>query len=156
MKKALLAAIAVFLLLNVSAVKAQERHMMMAEDPGQAIAMMAAKIADTLQLTPDQKTQFDAIHSDLAATVTPLFQQSKAAHDQLRTLLNADNPDPTAVGQQAILAHNLEKQVQAAHLNAVSKIKAILTPEQKAKFDGFLSAGPMGMHAMAAPCSAHQ
>lgn len=156
MKKVLLAAIAVFLLLHVTAVKAQERHMMMADDPGQAIAMMAAKIADTLQLTPDQKTQFDGIHAELAATVTPLFAQSKAAHDQLRTLLNADTPDPVAVGNQAIAAHSLEKQIQAAHQAAIQKVGAILTPDQKAKFDSIMTDHGQNMHAMAAPCSAHQ
>ena len=157
MKRVLLAAFAVFLLLNVTAAVGQERHMVMAEDPIQAIAMQAAKIAQVLQLTPDQKPQFDSIHAELATAMKPLLDQSRAAHDQLHALLNADNPDATAIGNQAIAAHSLEKQIQASHVSAVQKVEAILTPEQKAKFEGMMSEhGPIQMHAMAAPCSAHQ
>lgn len=157
MKRVLLAAFAVFLLLTVAAVTAQEHHMRMAGDPTEAIAAHAAKIAQTLQLTPDQKVQFDSIHTELAATVKPLFDQSRAAHDQLHALLDSSNPDAAAVGAQAIAAHGLEKQIEAAHKAALQKFEATLTPDQKAKFEGMMSEHMGGaMHTMAAPCTSHQ
>ncbi len=156
MKKALFAVFAIFLLLHVVAARAQEHHMGMAADPTQAIAMQASRIAEILQLTPDQKVQFDSIHQELASTVKPLFDQSKAAHDQLRALLDAANPDVAAIGTQALAAHNLEKQIAAAHHAAIQKVTAILTSEQKAKFEVIMTDHGPNMHAMAAPCGAHQ
>jgi Spy/CpxP family protein refolding chaperone len=124
---------------------AQEPHMKMMRsmgpDPGE--------IAATLGLSADQKVQWDSIHQQLQATVEPLHQQLMAAHEQLESLASSSNPDATAVGKQFLAARAIEQQVKAAHESAHSKLTAILTPDQKAKFDSLhqdMGHGPMEMH----------
>jgi Spy/CpxP family protein refolding chaperone len=125
---------------------AQEPHMMMKRmgpDPGE--------IAATLGLSAGQKAQWDSIHQQLQASVEPLFQQLRAAHEQLESLASSSNPDATAVGTQFLAARAIEKQVKAAHESAHAKLTAILTPDQKAKFDSLHHEmgpghGPMEMH----------
>jgi Spy/CpxP family protein refolding chaperone len=107
------------------------------------------EIASTLGLSTDQKVQWDSIHQQLQATVEPLFQQLQSAHQQLESLASASNPDATAVGKQFLAARAIEKQVQAAHESAHQKLTAILTPDQRAKFDSLhheMGHGPMEMH----------
>ena len=124
---------------------AQEPHAMrmrvMAPNPDE--------IAATLGLSVDQKVQFDSIHQQLEANVGPLFQQLETAHRQLESLASASNPDATAVGKQFLAARAIEQQVKAAHEAAHQKLAAILTPDQKAKFDSLHSEmghGPSEMH----------
>jgi len=123
---------------------AQEPHMMkmrMGPDPGE--------VAATLGLSAGQKAQWDAIHQQLQSSVEPLHQQLRAAHEQLEVLASASNPDATAIGTQFLAARSLEKQLKAAHESAHQKLTAILTPEQKAKFDSLhheMGHGPMEMH----------
>ena len=123
---------------------AQEPHMMMRHmgpDPGE--------IAATLGLSAGQKAQWDSIHQQLEAASKPLFEQIHAAHEQLESLASSSNPDATAVGTQFLAVRSLEKQLQAAHESAHQKLIALLTPDQKAKFDSLhkeMKHGPMEMH----------
>ena len=92
-------------------------------------------LAASLGLSADQKVQFDAIHQQLEASVKPLFDQHRAAEQQLQSLADAPSPDATAVGTQFLAMRALDKQIRAAHDSAKQKIDAILTPDQKAQFD---------------------
>jgi Spy/CpxP family protein refolding chaperone len=92
-------------------------------------------MATALGLSADQKTQFDAIHQQLEASVKPLLDQHRAAEQQLQALAEAPSPDATAVGTQFLAMRALDKQIRAAHDSAKQKIDAILTPDQKAQFD---------------------
>jgi Spy/CpxP family protein refolding chaperone len=107
------------------------------------------EIASTLGLSTDQKVQWDSIHQQLEASVGPLLHQLESAHQQLESLASASNPDATAVGKQFLAARAIEQQLKAAHEAAHSKLTAILTPDQKAKFDAMhngMGHGPMEMH----------
>jgi Spy/CpxP family protein refolding chaperone len=123
---------------------AQEPHMkmrMMGPDPGE--------IAATLGLSADQQVQWDSIHQQLQASVEPLHHQLMAAHEQLESLASSSNPDATAVGKQFLAVRSIENQVKAAHEAAHSKLTAILTPDQKAKFDALhhdMAHSKMEMH----------
>jgi Spy/CpxP family protein refolding chaperone len=123
---------------------AQEPRMkmrMMGPDPGE--------IAATLGLSADQKVQWDSIHQQLQASVEPLHHQLMAAHEQLEALASSSNPDATAVGKQFLAVRSIENQVKAAHEAAHAKLTAILTPDQKAKFDALhhdMAHNKMEMH----------
>jgi Spy/CpxP family protein refolding chaperone len=124
---------------------AQEPHAMkmrmMGPDPGE--------IASTLGLSAGQKVEWDSIHQQLQANVEPLHQQLMAAHDQLESLASSSNPDATAVGKQFLAVRSLENQVKAAHESAHQKLTALLTPDQKAKFDALhhdIAHSKMEMH----------
>lgn len=135
--------IAVTITLIATLALAQEHHRkMMVHGMGSDSAAVATKLG----LSADQKTQWDAIHKQLETSVQPLFEQIGAANDQLESLAAASNPDATAVGTQYLAVRSLEKQMKAAHESTHAKLIALLTPEQKAKFDSMhkeMEHGPM-------------
>jgi len=87
-----------------------------------------------LGLTADQKTQFDALHDALRTQIDPLFEQKKAADDQLHSLMESANPDPTALGKQMLAIHAIDEQIKAAHETTEAKMAALLNADQKVKF----------------------
>jgi Spy/CpxP family protein refolding chaperone len=106
-------------------------------------------LAASLGLSADQKTQFDAIHQQLEASVKPLLDQHRAVEQQLNALVESPNPDATAVGTQFLAMRTIDKQIKAAHEATKQKIEAILTPDQAAKFDAMhtkMGPGAMVMH----------
>src|SRR4051794_25048374 len=123
-------AIALSLALVATLALAQEPRKVFMHGPG----MEGEGIVSALNLSTDQKVQWDAIHQQLEASMKPLFDQHHAAEQQLNTAANASNPDATAVGQAYLAMRAIDKQIKAAHESTRSKIDAILTPDQKAKF----------------------
>jgi Spy/CpxP family protein refolding chaperone len=105
-------------------------------------------IVTALNLSTDQKVQWDAIHQQLEASVRPLFEQHRAAEQQLNAAADASNPDAAAVGRAYLALRDIGKQLKAAHESAKSKIDAILTPDQKAKFDAVHAEMAHGDHGM--------
>lgn len=104
------------------------------------------ELASALNLSTDQKVQWDAIHQQLEASVTPLFAQHRDAEIQLNVLVDSSNPDPTAVGRQYLAMRAIGLQIKTAHEATRSKIDAILTPDQKAKFDAIHARMENGEH----------
>jgi Spy/CpxP family protein refolding chaperone len=96
---------------------------------------MAEHLATALNLTDAQKAQAKQIHEQLKAKMTPLLAQSRQQHQELAALLDGVNPDPTEIGRKTIAAHALRAQIKAAHEDAMTRFKALLTPEQKTKLD---------------------
>jgi Spy/CpxP family protein refolding chaperone len=88
-----------------------------------------------LNLTADQKTQWDALHEQLHATVQPLVEQKRSAEEQLHSLIDAASPNPTAIGNQMLAIKTIDQQIKAAHDATAAKIEAFLTADQKVKFE---------------------
>jgi len=108
----------------------------------------SSTIAASLGLSAEQKTQWDAIHQQLAASAEPIANQIAVAQDQLHALAESANPDVSSVGAQYLAVRSLEKQMKAAHESAKQKIEAILTPDQKTKLEAMhegMEHGPMMM-----------
>jgi Spy/CpxP family protein refolding chaperone len=124
-------AIALSLALVATFALAQEPHKVFMHGPG----MESDHVASALNLSTDQKVQWDAIHQQLEASMKPLFDQHQAAEQQLNAAADASNPDATAVGRAYLSLRAIGKQIKDAHLATKAKIDAILTPDQKAKFD---------------------
>ena len=116
--------------------------MRMGPDPGE--------IASTLGLSTDQKVQWDSIHQQLQASVEPLHQQLSRrarAAGVARVVVESRRHRRRLA---SLAARAIEKQLKAAHESAHQKLTAILTPDQKAKFDSLhhemAGHGPMEMH----------
>ncbi len=97
-------------------------------------------VADYLQLTPDQATAWQQIQKDTAAAVQPLRDNARSLREQLRTALDAASPDAAAVGALSIQLASVRKQIRAAHEEAKAKRMAVLTADQKTKFEAFEAA----------------
>lgn len=95
-------------------------------------------IAKYLELSEAQIEQWKVIQEETRAAMAPILETRKANGERLRELLEGTNPDPTTVGTLVIQNHTLGAQIRDIHEAAQAKFIAILTPEQKTKFEAFL------------------
>ena len=106
-----------------------------------------AGLPSYLQLTADQIATWQQIQKDTAAAVQPLAANARDLRKQLDTALQSATPDPTTIGNLALSLHSVRQQIRAAREVAQAKRLAVLTTEQRAKFDAFRTAmGFMGQH----------
>ena len=94
----------------------------------------AERLTRTLGLTPEQQVTLGRLQSQLETTVRPLAASMRSAHEQLRTLLDADAPDPAAVGTQAIAIDRARDAMRAAWERFESDFNASLTETQRAAY----------------------
>src|SRR5437868_7144944 len=104
-------AIALSLALVATLALAQEPRRVFMHGPG----MEGDHIVSALNLSTDQKVQWDAIHQQLEASMQPLFEQHHAAEQQLNAAADASNPDATAVGRAYLALRAVGNQIKAAH-----------------------------------------
>jgi len=60
-------------------------------------------------------------------------------HQKQTAALEGDNPDPAEVGQIVIQGQALRKQAEVHREQASQALRALLTPEQRTKFDALNS-----------------
>ena len=84
----------------------------------------------------------------LLLSTTLLRDQHETQVEEIRTLLDGDNPDPLVIGQKVIAAHETREQIEAVFDTFVTQVKALLTAAQLEKFEALLAAndghGPFG------------
>ncbi|MGZ5441071.1 MAG: Spy/CpxP family protein refolding chaperone [Thermoanaerobaculia bacterium] len=90
-------------------------------------------LAEFLGLTEAQIAQIQPLRGTLRATVEPLAEQQRANQEQLRAAVDAGNA--AQAGQLLITNHGLGQQIRAAHDTFKAAFEALLTSEQKAKWD---------------------
>ncbi|HEV8578190.1 MAG TPA: Spy/CpxP family protein refolding chaperone [Thermoanaerobaculia bacterium] len=95
-------------------------------------------LARILNLTAEQKTAIQTLYDTLQTNVQPLRDQHKAQLEEIRTLLDETDPDPTTIGEKVIASHATIKQIEALFDNFATQVKALLTAEQLEKFETFL------------------
>jgi Spy/CpxP family protein refolding chaperone len=94
----------------------------------------------TLDLTDAQKDSVKEIFASHKDEAVAFHAQAKANRDALKAAASAANPDPAVVGV-AFLKVRADGQAAATKMKAVrAEIDAVLTPEQKAKLDGWIAA----------------
>lgn len=90
-------------------------------------------LAEFLGLTEAQIAQVQSLRDAQRAAVEPLREQQKANHEQIRAAVEAGNA--TEAGQLLIANHGLGDQIRAARETFETAFAALLTSEQKAKWD---------------------
>jgi Spy/CpxP family protein refolding chaperone len=105
-----------------------------ASDPT-ALGFPRAKAAVTqfLALTADQVASWETLIATREDAVGPLRDQLKSTEDELKELLNGDDPDPNAVGTLVISGKTLRDGIQAARQTYLEGFEAMLTQDQKVK-----------------------
>lgn len=94
----------------------------------------AERLTRTLDLTPAQQVTLGRLQEQLEASVRPLADSMRGAHEQLRTLLDATTPDPAAVGTQAIAIDRARDAMRAAWEDFESDFTASLSETQRAAY----------------------
>ena len=94
----------------------------------------------TLDLSDAQKEKIKAIFESHKGEGQALHVQAKADRDALKAAASAAKPDPAVVGA-AFLKVRADGDAAKAKMKAVrAEIDAVLTPEQRAKLDGWIAA----------------
>ena len=118
-------------LVVAASLAAAERHVMFSE---------RGELSQYLQLTSDQKAAWEAAGAEFGATAEPLEQKHHALMEQVEGALKAKSPDACGIGSNLIAAQAFREQLRAAHEQFEQRQRAILTPEQRTKFEAFLAA----------------
>ena len=98
-----------------------------------------AELGRYLNLTAEQRNVWDAAHAEFAAAAEPLFQKERGIMEQVEASLKSKS-DACGIGNNMLAAQAVRDQIHAAHETMTQKQTAVLTPEQKSKFEAFLAA----------------
>ena len=88
-----------------------------------------------LDLTQEQQDQVFKIFHDQAPAVHEQMKQMRAAHESLARLASADTFDAAKAKEAADQEGRAHAQLALIHAQGMAKVRAVLTPEQRAKLD---------------------
>lgn len=94
----------------------------------------------TLGLTDDQKAKIRGILVSKKDARQELRQRMRADAAALHALSGSSDPDPAAVGAAFLRVRANRETARAMASGVLTDVKAVLTPEQQAKLDGYLAA----------------
>jgi Spy/CpxP family protein refolding chaperone len=94
----------------------------------------------TLALTDDQKAQIRTILSSKRDAGQALRQKMRTDAQALHALAAAPDVDPAAVGAAYLKVRANREASRSMAAGVVADVKAVLTPEQQTKLDGYLAA----------------
>jgi len=95
-------------------------------------------LAEYVGLSASQKEAWAAIRSETRTTVESLHEQERALHERLRAAV--DGGDASAAGALMLQMKAVRTQLETARESADAKFAALLTTEQKVKFEAFQAA----------------
>lgn len=112
----------------------------------------ALEMADSLNLTPDQRTELLSIKEDMSVRAIALGHRIIAAEAELDRAFASGKADQAEVVRQLAMIGGLNGELRAVHVLAHMETRALLTPAQVALYDigrGYRTAGgqtPPGGH----------
>ena len=109
------------------------------------------KLMEFLQLTPEQKSAWQAVHDGARSSFETIASRQREAHEQMRTELQAASPDPCTVGRLMIQVEAAGTERRALQEATTKKAVTLLTAEQKTKFEAFKAAQHEGDMKMRTP-----
>ncbi len=124
-----------FLALASAVVVAQQKT---PHDPAEMAQHHINMLAKHLSLSPQQQQQATALFTQTSATVQPLHDAMKTAHQNLHDAVQKN--DTASIEQISNTIGNLMAQITAAEAKAHAAFYQTLTPEQQTKL------GQMDMH----------
>ena len=108
--------------------------------PGAPPPPNPAALAAYVNLTSDEKAQWDAARQAFETAAASLHDKIESTHTQLQQLMDANSTDAAAIGSLMIAIRDTQSQLKAQHDALDSKLESVLTPEQKTKFEAFRAA----------------
>jgi len=97
-----------------------------------------------LDLSDAQTAQLQKIQAESMKMHRPLMRRMWDEQKKLRALMNAEKPNPAAVGKAYGRFADLQRQALEAHIDAENKMAAVLTKEQQAQMRRGFGRGMMG------------
>lgn len=90
-----------------------------------------------LELTDEQVTRLEALSESFVEEHTALRQSLQAQREELRALLEQEQPDPTAIRTATKARLDLEQELVLGQLDAATAARGVLTADQQSKWRGF-------------------
>ncbi len=113
---------------TVSAAQPRMGGMHRGGEPGR----MHARIVRQLDLSADQKAQFDKLSSKMMKEGIDLRSKIATARVDLKDLASAEKPDKGAITAKMAEINKLQGEMQASHVSFWFEVNSILKPEQQA------------------------
>jgi len=107
---------------------------------GRAVARAARAAFARLGLSDQQKQQIRAIRAQFHPAVVSLRAQFRVDRVALRAAMQAQAPDPTAVGNAALKVRQDREAVRAQLKSLRDATLDVLTAEQRAQLKGYMEA----------------
>ena len=111
-------------------------------DPNQILHNPRA-LARFLKLTPAQQETLKTLSQELEAKVKPIREEQKALREQLQDQLDAASPNACTIGDTVLDIHENYEKIEAALKDFDTKFTAILTPEQKRRYEALKAAAKL-------------
>lgn len=99
---------------------------------------------DFLGLTEEQVSRLEQLGEELQGVHEQALAEAEASHDALREAWQADQPDADVVRRYAQQAMEARQAAQLAMVGGAAQAKALLTPEQQGKMQGWIDGVRMG------------
>lgn len=97
--------------------------------------MHALELADRLKLTPEQKAKTEALMQEHKAQARAIGAKLVEAEAAIETLFRSGNVEPAALRSAVENAGKLQSDYRLSHLETHRRMRALLTPEQVARYD---------------------
>lgn len=94
----------------------------------------------SLNLSADQQAKVQAIFAQEQPQFTALREQAQSARQALKAAVQVAAPDPAAVGSAFLRVKAARDAVRVEMTKAHDALVPILTPDQLAKFNGYIQA----------------
>jgi Spy/CpxP family protein refolding chaperone len=98
------------------------------------------KALANLNLTQEQKDKVHAVLESQRESFRAQREQMRADHEALQALLQSDQPNATKVGTAMLKVQANRTAAKTQMTNALASVRAVLTPEQQTKLDGYIAA----------------
>ncbi len=98
-----------------------------------------------LQLTDEQKQKMMDLHLALQKEMVPLKAKLATLRADLGLLMTADKPDLKKIEAKQNQIGQVQTQMRMAFIRHQLKVREMLTPEQRKKFDSLILSGRHGM-----------
>jgi Spy/CpxP family protein refolding chaperone len=100
-------------------------------------------LAVFLDLTDQQVEQWRAVHESRRQAMSDRMDTMRGLHERIEDLAGAETPDAAAIGELVIEAHRLRAAAELEHQQMHEEVMALLTPEQRERFEKMRELGPM-------------
>jgi len=92
------------------------------------------KIATTVQMTEEQKTQMKAVNERYRGESQALLTKYRSAYEDVVKLMQETSPDKGQVNERLKAFHQVHAEVVSHEVTYWAEFKSILTPAQNQKF----------------------
>ena len=98
------------------------------------------RLAEFLELSDSQLTSWESLRSQHRDAVQPLLEQMRTHRESLRSLMESDSPDATALGEEMLAGRELREDLETGQQDLESGFRALLTAEQLERYEAFREA----------------